>query len=70
MVSCVGGLIGVGLSELVFAVLAAQFEWQMAMAPEAIAVSFAFATLIAVAFRSCPAMRAARLRPDRGGQLP
>jgi putative ABC transport system permease protein len=61
--SAVGGLIGVALGIVVSIVIGSIAEWSVDIAPEAVALAFAFAGAVGVFFGFYPAQKAARLDP-------
>ncbi len=61
--SAVGGLIGVALGIVVSIVIGSIAEWSVDIAPEAVALAFAFAGAVGVFFGFYPAQKASRLDP-------
>jgi len=63
VLSCAGGVIGIGVAILASDLLASRFGWEMLVSAEAVVLSFGFAAAIGIVFGFYPAVRASRLDP-------
>jgi putative ABC transport system permease protein len=63
VVTLIGGIIGLGLAELICYIIVTSLKWKMVFSLSAILVSFGFSLLIGIFFGSYPAAKAAKLNP-------
>jgi putative ABC transport system permease protein len=63
VVTSIGGLIGLGLAEVIYYFIVTALKWKMLFSISSIAVSFGFSLLIGIFFGSYPAAKAAKLNP-------
>jgi putative ABC transport system permease protein len=63
MLSMLGGIVGVGLGVLAVRVIARMAGWPVLVAPDTVALAFAFAAAVGVFFGLYPASKASKLNP-------
>jgi putative ABC transport system permease protein len=63
VLSLFGGMIGIALGVVASRIVTVLAEWETTIAPESVALAFAFSALVGLVFGIYPARRAARLDP-------